>query len=140
MEVKFPGCSLFRFRQPTKLVRDKPTQPKYISPPSGLNCGCLGSVPCPPCPSQLALGLVLGRGRSILPALPCLALLGRPAFDWVSGERRSRPACPASAVERAGRVLLAVRAGTFYLLLEEVGGGDNGGGPESLGHLSWTIN
>lgn len=100
---------------PTRRVRAKPAQPARASPPSGLDGGSLGSVPRPPSPKQLVLGLVLGCGRSILPALPCLALLGRPALARVSGERRSHPACPAPAVERVGRVLLAVRAGTFYL-------------------------
>lgn len=126
---------------PTGRVRAKPAQPMRSTPPSGLDGGSVGSVPGPPSPSRLVLGLVLGRGPSVRLALPCLALLGRPALARVSGERRSRPACPAPAVERAGRVLLAVRAGTFYLCcLEEVGGGDIGGGPGCLGHLSWTIN
>lgn len=100
---------------PTLRVRAKPAQPARASPPSSLDGGSLGSVPRPPSPNQLALGLVLGRGHSILSTLPSLALLGRPALARVSGERRSRPACSAHAVERAGRVLLAVRAGTFYL-------------------------
>lgn len=103
------------FGHPTQPVRAKPAQPARAIPPSGLDGGSLGSVPRPPFPRQLALGLVLGCGCSIHPPLPCLVLLGSPALARVSGERRSRPACPAPAVERAGRVLLSVRAGTFYL-------------------------